>query len=58
MDREQRIRELESYRTLRILRSLDEKIQKLDLTEDEKELIEEAFDWLYTDEKLRLYGIN
>jgi|DEB0MinimDraft_10_1074344.scaffolds.fasta_scaffold158912_3 hypothetical protein len=58
MDKEQRIRELESYRTLRILRSLDEKIQKLDLTEDEKELIEEAFDWLYTDEKLRLYGIN
>jgi hypothetical protein len=58
MEKEQRIRELESYRTLRILRSLDEKIQKLDLTEDEKELIEEAFDWLYTDEKLRLYGIN
>jgi hypothetical protein len=58
MDKEQRIRELESYRTIRILHSLDTKITKLDLTEDEKELIEEAFDWLYTQEKLRLYGIN
>ena len=58
MDKEQKIRELESYRTLRILRSLDEKIQKLDLTEDEKELIDEAFDWLYTEEKLKLCGLN
>ena len=58
MDKEQRIRELDSYRTLRILRSLDEKIQKLDLTEDEKDIIEEAFDWLYTQQKLKLYGLN
>ena len=58
MDKEQRIRELDSYRTLRILRQLDDKINKLDLLEDEKELIEEAFDWLYTEEKLKLYGLN
>ena len=58
MDKEQRIRELESYRTLRILHSLDTKISKLDLLEQEKELIEEAFDWLYTEEKLKLYGLN
>ena len=58
MDKEQRIRELESYRTLRILRQLDDKINKLDLLEDEKELIEEMFEMMYENEKLKLYGLN
>jgi hypothetical protein len=58
MDKEQRIRELESYRTLRILHSLDTKISKLDLLEQEKEVIEEMFEMMYENEKLKLYGLN
>lgn len=65
MEKEQKIRglqhmkrELQTYKTLRILHSLDEKIQKLQLSEDEKELVEEAFEWLYTQEKLKNYGLN
>jgi hypothetical protein len=58
MDKEQRIRELESYRTLRILHSLDTKITKLDLTEDEKQILEEMFDMMYEHEKLKIYNLN
>ena len=58
MDNKQRIKELDTYHTLRILRTLDEKISKLDLTEDEKEIIEEMFEMIYEHEKLRLYGLN
>tara|TARA_R100000951_G_scaffold115524_1_gene123885 strand:+ start:4755 stop:4931 length:177 start_codon:yes stop_codon:yes gene_type:complete len=58
MEKEKRIRELESYKTLRILRNIDTKITKLDLTEDEREIIEEMFDMMYEHEKLKLYGLE
>jgi len=58
MEKEKRIRELESYKTLRILRNIASKISKLDLTEDEREIIEEMFDMMYEHEKLKLYGLE
>jgi hypothetical protein len=58
MEKEKRKKEKSSYDELRLLRKLDRKLCKIELTKDERDELELLFELRIDDLKSQIYGLE